>query len=475
VTKVLSEEARRQQIAAAEQAWKAGDRNQPIPWRDKQRILPVIAVSVDAVVLNSRSHRIRAQIESHPMRDVIESDPYSGEAQEIIADLLRETEDFDDLKVNLKEEGQREPGVVTHAGVLVNANCRTVALRDLGKKFIELALLPTDASEQDIDIIESQLQVARDYRREYTYTNQLLLVRDMKEKYGYSTEQIARRLQYAASSNKKDLAAGGKVVEQMLRILRHIQEMRERSNGGVPLTFFDSQKEALQQLDEAYEKARRVDPANARAIRAAYELGIAAHIGYEPLRQVDAEFMEKYVRDHLEEQDLLSEHVEQLASVDGNTAAETEPEGIDILEEPESEEDASTTAAVNRSGQTLAERLTDILLKSHGSETVELPGADGKAVEVSREALLTEVQEAMSQAAVERKADKGHANQLSQPITDLRTARRKLDSARDGLVKLTKNPQFDRAKFNQELEAVKRSIEALEQAAGSQAGAKGGE
>jgi hypothetical protein len=475
VTKVLSEEARRQQINAAEKAWKPGDPNRPIPWRGKRKNVPVITVSVDAAVLNPRSHRIRAQIESHPMRDVIDSDPFSDEAQEIIAELLRETEDFEDLKVNLKEEGQLEPGVVTHVGILVNANCRTVALRDLGKKFIELALLPTDANEQDIDIIESQLQVARDYRREYSYTNQLLLVLDMKEKYGYSTEEIARRLQYAPSSNTKDLAAGAKVVEQMLRILRHVEDMRERSDGALPLTFFDSQKEALQQLDEAYEKARRLDPANARAIRSAYELGIAAHIGYEPLRQVDAEFMDKYVREHLEEQELLNEHVEQLAGADGNTAAETEPEGIDILEETEGEEDVPTTATTNGSGQTLAERLTDILLKSHGSETVELPTTDGKVVEVSREAMLTEVQDAMSQAAVERKADKGQANQLSQPINDLRSARRKLDSARDGFVKLTNNPQFDRSKFNQELEAAKRSLEALEQAAGSEAGAKDGE
>lgn len=475
MTKVLSEEARRQQIDAAEAAWKPGDRNHPIPWRGKQDVVPVVRVSLDAIVLNPRSHRIRAQIESHPLKELIETDPFTDEAQDAVAELLRETEDFEDLKVNLKEEGQREPGVVTHAGVLVNANCRTVALRDLGEKFIELALLPKNANEQDIDIIESQLQVARDYRREYSYTNQLLLVMDMKEKYGYSTKDIARRLQYAASSNKKDVAAGSKTVEQMLRILNYVQDLRERSDGALPLTFFDTQKEALQQLDDAYEKARKHNPTKAPDIRAAYELGIAAHIGYQPLRQVDPEFMEEYVREHLEEQETIGEHIEQLeaeavsAEQDGG---EAEPEGLEILKESQAEA-AETAPKPNGNGKALAEQLTNILLTSHGKETIELPGTKGESVEVSREAFLSDVQEAMMQAAIERKADKGHANQLLQPISDLRSARRKLDSTRDGFVKVENNNQFDRIKFDQELEALKRSLEALEDAASSAAGAKG--
>ena len=114
-------------------------------------------------------------------------------------------------------------------------------------------------------------------------------------------------------------------------------------------------------------------------------------------------------------------------------------------------------------------------MTSHGKETIELPAANGKTVEVSREAFVADVQEAMSQAATERKADKGHANLLSQPINDLRAARRKLDGARDGFAKVKKNAQFDRAKFDQELEALRRSVEALDDAAGSPAGAKGAE
>jgi hypothetical protein len=183
--------------------------------------------------------------------------------------------------------------------------------------------------------------------------------------------------------------------------------------------------------------------------------------------------MDKYVREHLEEQETLGEHIEHIETSDGADRDDgpPAPEGLDILEEaPEGDEEAP---AATGNGQELAERLTDMLLTSHGNETIELPGPNGESVEVPREAFLADVQEAMSQAAVERKADKGHANLLLQPINDVKNARRKLDSARDGLLKVEKNAQFDRDKFNQELEAARRSLEALEAAAGKEAGAKG--
>jgi hypothetical protein len=56
--------------------------------------------------------------------------------------VLRETEGFERLKVNLAEEDQREAGVVTRAGLLVNGNTRAAALRDIDKQYIRVAVLP---------------------------------------------------------------------------------------------------------------------------------------------------------------------------------------------------------------------------------------------------------------------------------------------------------------------------------------------
>jgi hypothetical protein len=83
-------------------------------------MFPVVSVELDIALLNHRSHRIRAQLESNKnAREAINSDPFSDEAQDAIASILRETGGFDDLKTNLGEEGQQQPGVVTRAGGLL--------------------------------------------------------------------------------------------------------------------------------------------------------------------------------------------------------------------------------------------------------------------------------------------------------------------------------------------------------------------
>jgi hypothetical protein len=454
---VLSEEARREQIAAAERAWEPGHRNTTVPWRGKQEVVPVIRVSVDAVVLNPRSHRIKAQVQSHPDRELIGRDPYCTAAQDAIADLLRATDDFDALKVNLREEGQLQPGVVTHGGLLVNANCRTVALRELGEQYVDVALLPNDAGEQDIDLLELDLQVARDYKRDYSYTNQLISVLDMSQKYGMSNELIARKLQYAPSSDPRDLKSGVAIVEQMLRIYRYVSDLRARSGDKLPLTFFDTQRESLQQLDTSYEAARKADPANAQRIRETYELGLAVQVGYEPLRQVDSSFFDEYVREHLEEGLTIGEYVEALEEKTEDESGGETPAGVDLLDEIDEPTNASPA-----NGSAVARRLVDALLSSHGSGTVSITVGDGKAVEMPRESLVVDIRNAISDAASQKKIDKSKASSLQQPIALVRDGRRKFDAAREALVRVRNDSGFNVSKFGDELAAGRRSLEALE-------------
>ena len=99
-----------------------------IPWNGELIIVPVIRIPLDAIVLNQRSHRIKAELESHPERVDIAADPFSEHAQEVLSALLRGTDDYAILKEDLKEHGQRDFGVVTRIGLLVNANTRAVAL-----------------------------------------------------------------------------------------------------------------------------------------------------------------------------------------------------------------------------------------------------------------------------------------------------------------------------------------------------------
>ena len=178
---IISEEARKTRIEEALRALPRDSERIPVPWQDTTKTFPVIRISLDSVLLNPRSHRIRAQLESHPQRQLVLESPFSEESQDVITAVLRETEGFERLKVNLAEEDQREAGVVTRAGLLVNGNTRAAALRDIDKKYIRVAVLPGDATQEEIDELELRLQMKRDLKQEYTFTNELLFVEEREE------------------------------------------------------------------------------------------------------------------------------------------------------------------------------------------------------------------------------------------------------------------------------------------------------
>ena len=111
-----TEEARIAEIAAKS---KAATETYSVVWQYASEPLPAITLSLDSVLLNPSSHRIRAHIESHADAAVLRDAPYSEHAQTIIGEILTETPGFGVLADNLRESGQLEFGIVTHAGVLV--------------------------------------------------------------------------------------------------------------------------------------------------------------------------------------------------------------------------------------------------------------------------------------------------------------------------------------------------------------------
>src|SRR5215218_670050 len=160
----ISAEARRRAIEKALQAFEELGATEkeaiPLPYKDGNNgPFPVINVPVDVVLFNPRSHRIKAQLESHPKGQLVSDNPYSEEAQAVVQEILEATKGFEDLMANLSELGQSAPGVVTRDGLLVNANRRLAALRKLGHNYIRAAVLPSDADEHAIDRLELELQV----------------------------------------------------------------------------------------------------------------------------------------------------------------------------------------------------------------------------------------------------------------------------------------------------------------------------
>jgi hypothetical protein len=103
-----------------------------IEYRGVDTALEVIRIHPKYLLLNHDNSRLSAQLMDHPKRSIVEKDPTSSEAQEVLASLLRKTERFNKLKDELKELSQQNPGLISRDGLLINGNTRVVALRDLG-------------------------------------------------------------------------------------------------------------------------------------------------------------------------------------------------------------------------------------------------------------------------------------------------------------------------------------------------------
>ena len=445
---IMSEEARTKRISDAVQAQPADGERISLPWQDTPRILPVVKLELEALVLNPNSHRIRAQLESHPQRQLVKDSPYGEEAQEVIAELLSATEGFEDLKSNLREEGQRDAGVITHKGLLVNANSRLVAMRDLGQNYIRVAVLPKDATEAEITALELRLQMQRELKQEYTFTNELIFVEELISTYNRSPQEVALDLRWAASRAPNDLAKGRAQVEQASRLLSTIRDVQEISGNTIPLADFDQASVALKEIDQVYQELVKKDPERARIVRDTRLVGVLVGLGYRELRRVDEGFLLDYMIPAMEDSDLLRKHVPVLTS--GSAAAGDEVPGLKILPAADSASAEEPDPAP----------LLALLAKSREESSIEMTGEDGPIL-LTRESVIDSLRTAMESAVEEAKADERAENRLQAPIDFLKESDRKLRKALESYERMRKAEDFDHGRFAYLVRKVARTVEQL--------------
>jgi len=458
-----NEQTRTERIHSALQALPTGHETIRVPWRGSMERMPVIKIGLDSVVYNHRSHRIRSQLESEALiAAAVAADPDSEAAQKGIRSLLRATRGYEPLKENLRApEGQREPGIVTRAGQLINANTRAAALEELGVDYIEVAVLPLDATVGEIDDLEFDLQVAEDYKQDYSFTNELLSVDDLINEHNRGERDVADRLRWITSTKDRAVREGIQRVRQSVRMLALIRAIQQASGGKVRLTDFDDAAQTLQEFDKEYETLRTKDPVAADRMKQARILGLLVDLGYERQRAVDASWVETYLVDAMEENEVLRELVAPLAAAEPVEEEEEEAlEGLDELEvvNDDHPDDASK-----------AHKVVSVLVARLGNsaqdETVTLPTAEGPK-EFEREAVIDAVNDAMRTAADEARNAARAGDALKHPAAHAKDARKKLASALDAYGKVHDHADFDFAAFQQEVEAAERALDALKNGAG---------
>ena len=264
-------------------------RTYSIKYRGDIKDLPVVRLQTSALLLNHNNSRLSAQLDEHPNKELVHSAPGSADAQRVLYSLLESTDKFDDLKKQLKLLGQQNPGLTTRDGLLINGNTRMVAIDVLQAEGlvdgIDVAVLPEDATIEDLIDIEMGLQMTDLIHQDYSFTNELL----MMQRYigsGKTNKQLAKKMAWIRSGEKK--------VEQHLRMLTIIEDVRRVcGKPPIPYSAFDSKKQHLKDLDEQYQSLKNAGQlAEAERLKWTRLTAIFLNVNKDQVRAIEDDFIE---------------------------------------------------------------------------------------------------------------------------------------------------------------------------------------
>lgn len=271
-----------------------------VDWRGEPRHLYVISMPVDMLYFNPDTHRIRAQRTLNPVRNrAIDNDPWGEEAQSYLHDLLRQRPanpdqidpDFIALKDELDDSGQREPGIVSPHGILVDGNTRAAALRDLGVQNIKVGVLPDDTSRVDINSVELTLQLRKDSRRDYSYVNRLIAI-DGELARGRSEADVAKDFNIKPTTLQRDRWVYGLILEAI--------ERSKTANGvSLRLIDFEQHQEKLRELHRDFSTQSKTNPDAAARLKQSRLAMVLLDYPKTSLRLAEAEFYTRYLEPRL--------------------------------------------------------------------------------------------------------------------------------------------------------------------------------
>ncbi len=410
------------------------NRTETIEYRGKSLSLEVVRLSPMLPLLNHDNSRVSAQLKTHPQRDVVYQEPTSAAAQEILAEILSQTDKFKDLKDELKQFGQINPGIITRQGVLVNGNTRLVAARLGGAEGFDVAVLPTDATSEDCFEIEMSLQLRKLTHQDYTLTNRLLLVARYTERGGHSDEDLIKKMGWIRNGKRK-LA----LHRQMLSL---IEEIRETSPTPLDYRFFDNKEQMLKDLVEKYDALSAESYQEAQNMKWMRILGMVLGVNKDQVRAIDEDFME----------DNLAQRV------DGNSAGSF-LEQFERVSQGDPLDDLLDSEGSNEPRVDFREAVAQVL-----TQTLE-PNGQMNEEELENFHELTKQMRAGAEAVIEQEKQN---NSRMEPAERLGEARMRIEDIAERLPELFKDSSFDTRKFEYETKKVLKAVSQLHEELGRQ-------
>jgi len=295
-----AEEIREEVRERVEEAKQSNGEKITVEWRGEPRHLYVIQMPVSLLYYNPETHRIRAQRSLDPARDArLDEDPWGADGQAYLEFLLKRLPadpdkidpDFEALRDDLESFSQRDPGLITDDGILVNGNTRCAALRELGETYIRVGVLPPTTGWDDINSVELSLQLQTPRKRDYSYINRLIAVEEQLA-LGRRPEDIARQFRIKLTTLEKDRWVY-QLIQDAIR--------RSKISDAVQLRLldFEDHQEKLRELHTAYMKAAATDQDAAETLKESRLAMVVLGRAKTDLRLAAPDFHEKYLEPKL--------------------------------------------------------------------------------------------------------------------------------------------------------------------------------
>lgn len=409
-------------------------------WVRPEKELPVVTLPIEWVRFSTLNHRTRAEqdreIRKSGNAELFTGDPLGDQAQAIQLEILSSQGGFPDLMRDLEERGQQEPAVVTAEGILINGNRRAAALRKLwvdnhveSARYIRAFVLPADATKDELVDLETELQVSKDYREEYSWVNEALLIEEIFEASNKNWDKVAKRMRL-----EKD------EVQEQYEKLQQLHQLVALSNGQKFHADFVGNNSAFRELAI---HVRGKSPQEASSVRSVYFLGTLAGTNYRDLRHLRRSDAVDFVREEFSNDLFLKSLLESGSKELGGA----DP---DLLDDVLGESIGPDTADLNP--------VLSFLAAQKPEEIVTLPSGEQVAVQQ----LLTSVKSAVDAAAKEASENVKDAKAVVAPIKKLDLAKDNITRAGAALAKARSQSEWDEDAFKEKLAEVKAAISQIE-------------
>jgi hypothetical protein len=395
----------------------------PLPaWPRQSKDLNLVELEVDWVRFSTLNHRTRAEQRQEIAKTgnpaLFAGDPLGPAAQDAQYSILRQQVGFVDLKEDLKSRSQQEPAVVTADGILINGNRRAAALRSLFRDddqpaahYIQCLVLPGDAMPSELVDLETELQIARDFKQDYGWINEALLIEELFDRENKDFARVATRMHREAAD-----------VRSLYEKLQQVHQLVDLSAGIRHHIHFNENESAF---DELSKHVRNKQPSEAEAVRAVYFLGTLADVRYRKLRHLRRPDAADLVRKELEREPALKS---LLDLADNEVPVEKVGDVLDDVLGNDAERGALTP-------------LLSLLARKVPEDSVVL--GDGKEVEVRD--LLKTLQSAITAAADEAEEDQRDQAAQSTPLDRADKAISEMERALGALPRARAFSGFDEA------------------------------